>query len=123
MHIRPATPRDFEFLDRLYKEKDCAVEFNHIDSAQIIEDEDGKPVAIGVMNRLIEATFLVEKGLSKRKRIEALMILMHRADNVAKKMMFTSFHAFSTSPEMTKLLIRKFKFVKTVSDVLVKWVV
>ncbi len=122
LRIRPAAPKDFGFISRLYKERECNIEFLHIESAQIVEDEDGNLIALGVMNRILEATFLVEKNVSKRKRIEALKILMTKADIVAKRLTFTNYHVFSSSKEMTKLLLRKFKFTVTVSEVLLKWI-
>src|SRR5204862_1672052 len=109
--IRPATNKDFEFINRLYKEKECSIEFQHIESALVVEDNK-VPVAIGVMNGILEATFLVDSKASKRKRLEALKTLAEIADATARRLAFNNYHVFSTSSTMTKLLLRKFKFVK-----------
>src|SRR5947199_6122074 len=111
--IRPATNKDFEFINRLYKEKECSIEFQHIELALVVEDESKTPIGIGVMNGILEATFLVDNKASKRKRLEALKTLAEIADATARRLAFNNYHVFSTSSTMTKLLLRKFKFVKS----------
>ncbi len=123
MKIRTATEGDFQLIDKLYKSSDFHLSFGHIKSVKIVEDDKGEVIAVGVINEILEATFLANEKTSKKSRVKALLKLEHEAYLVARKLEFESYHAFcAPSSSIVKILLNKFHFVRTVSEVLIKWV-
>lgn len=121
MWIRAAAKSDFKLIDELYRNGDFTLDIGHLEQILIAEDDNGI-VAVGLLNTLLEVSFLTVPNRARKSRVLALTALLQQVNIETQKLGYTSVHAFVTNDKMLHILKEKFKFIKSKAlQVLVKW--
>lgn len=122
LRVRGANNRDFVVIDKLYKESNFEFDTRHLERILVVEDDLGI-VAVGILNTILEASFLTNQGRSRKNKVLALTALLAQVDVEVKAIGYSNFHLFVTNQPMLILLKKKFDFIKTNAiQTLVKWV-
>jgi len=120
MILRGATKRDFNNIKKLLESYDFKLEFNHLESLVVVED-NGVVVAVGSLQTILEAMFIVDKDINKRKRAAALSLILTQSSIEVKALGYDNFHSFATN-ESIKNILTKRGAKKVEGEVLIKWI-
>lgn len=120
MRIRGATKADFCIIEKLLKDYDFELEFKHLESLVVVEDSLGV-IAVGSLQTILEAMFIVDRSIRKRAKAKALKLLLKQAEVEVQNLGFDNYHSFATNDGIKKILIKRdAKPVK--GEVLITWV-
>lgn len=123
MRLRGAAFRDFKRVNELFEEYKFKFEPKHLTSLVVVEDDNKTVVAVGSLQTMLEAAFVVDQRLSRKNRVAILEMLLEQSKIEAINSGYDNFHAFGTNESIIKILKRKFEFKKTEAiEVLIKWV-
>jgi hypothetical protein len=118
--LRGARHSDFKAIELLLKEYDFELDFKHLECLVVIEDA-GVVTAVGSLQTILEAAFVVDKSLDKYPRAKALQMLMTQANIETKNLQYPAYHCFATNNSIEKILLnREAKPVN--GKALIKWV-
>jgi hypothetical protein len=113
MNIRKYRPEDAGKVDEIYDR--CWLgtfgrpNLSHVLSAAVIED-DGKVIAFGCLELMVEAVMIVDTDAPVDKRVEALTQLIETAKFVARDKTFERFYVFPSDSHFLGILMKHFEF-------------
>jgi hypothetical protein len=77
--------------------------------ASLVVEDEGKIIAFGAIEKLIEIVFVPDLYQSKRKVVEAMKLLLEEAVKASKMNNIKTVHAF-TDEQFASLLLKHFDF-------------
>jgi len=120
MILRLAKREDFNRIKEILEESEFRLEFEHLQSLFIVEEKK-KIVAVGSLQTILEAMFVVDNSATKRNKAAALSLLLKKSVEEVSKLGYENFHAFAMNESIKKILIRR-KAVKVKGEVLIRWI-
>lgn len=122
MRIRGATTRDFTTIDDLLKDQGTALDFPHLKQIVVVVDGDDEVIGVGSLVTILEASILIDKGLSKKERVAILQMIIDQSNIETKNLGYERFYAFVQSGSLVRLLKRKFSFIYATGVNMLRWV-
>lgn len=122
MIIRRPLLDEFSVLRKLHQQLEVQFPFPDLtfaSSIYVIEHED-KIIAFGTLVPIFESTVVLDNNQSKELRLEALQLLVNRAEFELKSQGITQYHAFVQVKSFYNLLKKRFGFKTTKGNALVK---
>ncbi len=113
MKIRAFQDSDIPAIDEIWKKyhsNDFSVPNRSTRLVEWVAEEDGKVVAYGQVKLFAEAMIILDKGASKRAKVEALKGLLIEAFRGANLAGLEDMYCFIRDPAFATLLINHFGF-------------
>ena len=114
MDIRYVEPRDHAQIKYIYDEFFHDMEFvdfyKNFHCAFVVEDEDGKIIAVGGLRPIVEGLVLTDKDASVRERKEALLRIFEGIKYAAEKLNQPEIHVFAYDPSYITHLVSRMGF-------------
>lgn len=114
MRLRGARKSDFYVIEKLFRDHEFELDFKHIECLVVIEDDDedddginNQVIAVGSLQTILEAAFVVDKDKSKKKRAKALKLLLEQANIETSRIDYPGYHLFATNDSIEKILIHR----------------
>lgn len=110
MRIRAALNRDIGQIDKLFTDSGFKLDIKHLERLIVAEDDNGKIAGVLYLNTVLECTFLTdEKGVSRKKRVNSLKLLVEQGKKEVKAIGFDLVHAFANE-KIAPILEKHFGF-------------
>lgn len=114
MEIRYLEPRDHAQIkyiyDEFFKDMEYVDFYKNFHCAFVVENEDGRIIAVGGLRPIVEAVVLTDKDMSIRDRREALLRIFEGVKYAAEKLNEPEIHVFAWDPSYITHLVSRMGF-------------
>lgn len=120
MIIRGARKANAGEIAAILEQYNCTIDTDHLSMMLVAEDDDGKVIGVCSLVTLLEGAFLLNKATPKRQRLTAMKLLIETGSTAAKSLGYDIVHGFVEDKLVERTLRKKFNFIPSVDNVLIK---
>jgi len=114
MKVRTFLDSDIQIIDEIWKnyhQQDFSVpDRKTVVTERVVENDAGQVIAYGQVKLFAEAMMILDLSVSKKERIQAIILLMHEAFRGSKGAGLNNIYAFIQDPDFALLIEKHFDF-------------
>lgn len=120
LRIRGASSRDIHDIDKMLAKYNFPnFDIHHIEMLVVIEeDEEDRIIAVASLTTLLEATFITDKEVDRKTRVEALRLALNTAKTSVDQLGYNSYVVSVKDELVAKTLKQKFEFQDAVKTLI-----
>lgn len=120
MRLRTFNVNDIDAITTIFnRQPDLGIpSIKNVADAAIIEDENGKIIAYGVVKLYAEGVLILDKDVRKRTKSEVVINMIKRAIKAARNSKLEQLFVISNDANYSHCLMKRFGFKKTSGETL-----